>query len=292
MKRHHSRSRRFGAAVALAVAALVPAIAAPSGAAAATGQIKLLVGQDNVNAWNDLATSTGAAPDGGSVYYSVATGGFSGPCQTGSCASYLSFLGSRGAGIEVGVDWKDNPPGWDGQAGDEETASQQATEAIAQGRYDSQFNALISAIKQYSGSTFYLRLDYEVSSAFDCLGGTDCSSYTAAFQHLVTLIRNESGAGQRVQFVYHPVRGEFAQLYPGDAWVDWIGMSVFNNDLCEPFWDNGRPTGTAPRTSLRAPAPATTTRTSAGTSMPCPTPIRPTSTIWTCSGSPSSTISP
>lgn len=35
------------------------------------------------------------------------------------------------------------------------------------------------------------------------------------------------------------MRGEFAQLYPGDQWVDWIGMSIFNNDLCQPFWDTG-----------------------------------------------------
>lgn len=236
MKRLRERSRLLAVAVSLALTTLIPT---PAGAAAASGQVKLFAGQDNVSAWSDLTAATGASPDGGSVYYSVATGSFSGPCQSSSCPSYLNFLGSRGAGIEVGVDWKDNPPGWDGQAGDEENASQQATEAIAHGRYDSQFNALVSAVKQYSGSTFYLRLDYEVSSAFDCLGGTDCSSYRAAFQHLVTLIRNESGAGQRVQFVYHPVRGEFAQLYPGDAWVDWIGMSVFNNDLCQPFWDNG-----------------------------------------------------
>lgn len=156
----------------------------------------LLAGQDNVDAWTDMAESTGATPDGGSVYYSVADGGFTGACEGGgSCDSDLQFLGQRGAAIGVGVDWKDDPPGWDGQEDDEQQASQQATEQIAEGQWDAQFDALVAAIEQYPSSTFYLRLDYEVSTAYDCLGGTDCSSYVDAFQHLVTLIRGESGAG-------------------------------------------------------------------------------------------------
>ncbi|HEV2635951.1 MAG TPA: hypothetical protein VGX23_12430 [Actinocrinis sp.] len=162
------------------------------------------MGQNNTGAWNDLASSTGASPAGGPVYYSVRNDAFTGTCQGSPCHTYLAFLGQRGAGIEVGVDWKDNPPGWNGQNGDEETASQQATEAIAQGTYDAQFNALVAAIRQYPSSTFYVRLDYEVSTAFDCLNGTNCSS-----------------------------------LYPGDQWVDWIGLSVFNQDLCQPYWENG-----------------------------------------------------
>ncbi|MDX2681465.1 hypothetical protein [Streptomyces soliscabiei] len=35
------------------------------------------------------------------------------------------------------------------------------------------------------------------------------------------------------------MRGEFDKLYPGDDTVDWVGASVFNNDLCQPYPENG-----------------------------------------------------
>jgi hypothetical protein len=82
-------------------------------------------------------------------------------------------------------------------------------------------------------------VDYEVSSAYHCMNGTDCSVYVNAFHYLAGLIRGQSGAGWRLKFVYHPVRGEFDTLYPGDDVVDWIGVSVFNQDLCQPYWDSG-----------------------------------------------------
>jgi hypothetical protein len=231
--------RRF-AAVMLAVVAMLAALVtgAPGATAAAPGRM-LFAGQSNEAAWNDLAGATGVTPNGGSVYYSVRDGAFEGASGAGSQNTYLAFLGQRGASIEVGVSWKDDPPAWDGNPADQATASQQATAAIAAGSYDAQFNALIQAIKTYPNSTFYVRVDYEVSTAYQCMNGTDCSVYVNAFHHLASLIRGQSGAGSRVKFVYHPVRGEFDTLYPGDDVVDWIGVSVFNQDLCQPYWDSG-----------------------------------------------------
>lgn len=226
------------AAVALAAAVVTGAAAAPAADAATTGRM-LFAGQSNVAAWNDLAGAAGVTPDGGSVYYSVRGGAFEGASGTGSQNDYLAYLGQRGASIEVGVSWKDNPPGWDGNSADQAAASQRATSTIASGGYDAQFSSLIQAVKNNPSSTFYVRVDYEVSSAYHCLNGTDCSAYVNAFHHLVSLIRGQSGAGTRVKFVYHPVRGEFDKLYAGDDVVDWIGVSVFNQDLCQPYWDSG-----------------------------------------------------
>ncbi|WP_069462828.1 glycoside hydrolase family 26 protein, partial [Actinacidiphila rubida] len=206
---------------------------------AAAGPRALLVGQSNTGAWNDLTSSTGANPQGGSVYYSVRDGGFSGACGTGCETGYASFLADRGKQIEVGVSWKDDPPGWDGADADKQTASQQATAAIAEGGYDGQFAALSSFIAAHPAATFLIRVDYEVSSAFFCAGGTDCTPYKNAFRHVVQLVRGQSGAGSRVQFVYHPVRGEFDKLYPGDDVTDWVGVSVFDQDLCQPYRENG-----------------------------------------------------
>ncbi|MFJ3762444.1 hypothetical protein [Streptomyces sp. NPDC090080] len=221
--------------LAAALTATAPAAHA-SGTAAARA---LLVGQSNTGAWNDLASATGASPQGGSVYYSVRDGAFSGACGTGCETDYASFLADRGKQIEVGVSWKDDPPGWNGDNAAKERASQQATAAIAAGTYDRQFTALSSFIAAHPSATFLIRVDYEVSSPFFCTGGTDCTPYKNAFRHVAGLVRAQSGAGTRVQFVYHPVRGEFDKLYPGDDVVDWVGVSVFNNDLCQPYRENG-----------------------------------------------------
>ncbi|NEB94729.1 hypothetical protein [Streptomyces bauhiniae] len=213
--------------------------AAPAARAAAPAPRALLVGQGNTGAWNDLTSATGASPQGGSVYYSVRDGGFSGACGSGCQSDYASFLADRGKQIEVGVSWKDDPPGWNGDNATKQAASQRATADIAAGRYDGQFAALSSFIAAHPSATFLVRVDYEVSSAFFCTGGTDCAPYRNAFRHVVQTVRARSGAGGRVQFVYHPVRGEFDKLYPGDDTVDWVGVSVFNQDLCQPYRENG-----------------------------------------------------
>jgi hypothetical protein len=80
-----------------------------------------------------------------------------------------------------------------------------------------------------------LRIDYEVSSAFHCTDST-CNSYKNAYNHVAQLIRSQTSTNN-VAFIYHPVRGEYQQLYPGDANVDWIGVSIFNHELCMPIYD-------------------------------------------------------
>jgi hypothetical protein len=61
----------------------------------------------------------------------------------------------------------------------------------------------------------------------------DLSAYKNAFNYMANRIRNVDGASN-VEFVYHPVRGygDTVNLYPGDQYADWIGFSVFNNDVC------------------------------------------------------------
>lgn len=130
-----------------------------------------------------MTSATGTDPQGGSVYYSVRDGAFSGACGTTCENPYASFLADRGKQIEVGVSWKDNPPGWDGNNADKETASQRATAAIAAGSYDGQFAALSSFIAAHPSATFLIRVDYEVSTPFFCTGGTDCTPYRNAFRN-------------------------------------------------------------------------------------------------------------
>jgi hypothetical protein len=108
--------RRTLLAALLSLAALLAALtgAAPAAHAATSTGRALLVGQSNTGAWSDLVSSTGASPQGGSVYYSVRDGGFSGACGTTCEQDYAASLASQGREIEVGVSWMDDPPGWDG----------------------------------------------------------------------------------------------------------------------------------------------------------------------------------
>jgi hypothetical protein len=209
----------------------------PAGSGPAGRQ--LFVGQADTGAWTDLADSTGARPAGGSVYYGVAKGDFDGAAGRDPHKAFADFLTGRDAAVEVGVSWKDTPPGWDGDPATKNAAAQRATRDIAAGVHDGRFKTLTRYVAQHPDSTFHLRLDYEVSSAVHCDSGTDCTSYRDAFRHLTRLIDGETGGGANVRYVYHPVRSEFDKLYPGDDVVDEIGVSIFNQDLCQAFWTNG-----------------------------------------------------
>ncbi len=221
------------AALSLATAASTAATASPL--LPPSGKL-LLMGQSNHAAWDNFVTM-GTEPNGGSVYYEVKSASFTlGWNQLPIQQQYADFVTSKsGKYLEVGMSWKDNPPGWDGNDADKATASQQATLALANGTYLSNFDPLVSYINAHAGTKFLLRVDYEVSSAFHCTDST-CSSYKNAFNRIATYIRGKVTAGN-VAFIYHPVRGEFSNLYPGDANVDWIGLSTFNHELCMPIWD-------------------------------------------------------
>lgn len=53
--------------------------------------------------------------------------------------------------------------------------------------------------------------------------------------HLHKLILDDTKAsGAQVFFIFHPVRGEYQVMYPGNDVVDMLGLSIFNSDLCMP----------------------------------------------------------
>ena len=94
-------------------------------------------------------------------------------------------------------------------------------------------------MKQYPNVKYLVRPDYEVScnlhantnpSKFEP-ATFDKAAYPAAFKHVRQVLK---AALPTAQFVYHAVRGDAPTLYPGDDAVDYIGFSIFNNDVCMP----------------------------------------------------------
>jgi len=61
----------------------------------------------------------------------------------------------------------------------------------------------------------------------------DPSAYKNAFNYIANYIRNKKGL-TNVWFVYHPIRSllDVEGLYPTDEYVDIVGWSFFNNDVC------------------------------------------------------------
>ncbi|MEU4157828.1 hypothetical protein [Actinoplanes sp. NPDC026670] len=222
------------AAAGVLVAALVGG-QSPAGAAtfAPTDGRLLFIGQSTRTAWDDY-TSFAAAPSGGSVYYEVKSGTW----VNSGHRDYATFLAQQGKAIQIGVSWKDNPPGWTG--GDEQAKaarSRQVTAELAAGQHTDRFNQLTDFVNAYPRARFFLRLDYEVSGFYHCTTAS-CDSYKQAFARLKALIDSRKRQ-DNVTYVFHPVRGEYEQMYPGDAVTDWIGVSVFAHELCLPIHDNG-----------------------------------------------------
>lgn len=218
----------------------------------------LLSGQNNNEAWDNLAAilADGQTPDGGSIYYQSRPndGDTSGDLLSSAKENYAYLVDKANQAqkdiyIQLAVSIKDNPPNSTrcphGAKPGECTsleASVAAVHDVADGKSDGLYQNLIKYINANPKPVYLIRLDYEVSSNFFCDPNTDpkvgCAAYRQAFKHLRNLISNGTkDSGAKVYYIYHPVRGEYQNLYPGNDVVDWIGLSVFEHDLCLPHFD-------------------------------------------------------
>lgn len=118
--------------------------------------------------------------------------------------------------------------------------------AIVTGAYDAQLIDQAAAI-QALGGTVMIRWHYEMEhpQGGDCFYDVDVNAdpvtagaeYVAAWQHVVDLFRAHSVTN--VQWVWAPGADAFSDkfgnpdvlwqdFYPGDPYVDWIGVDVYN----------------------------------------------------------------
>lgn len=222
------------ALLAVGFANAAPAAAAKSlGQAAFTpsaSQTYLVVGQNYENEWNGFASGTGKTPAGISVYGDVYTGALNSDSQT-----MLADYASKHSGVvEIGFSWKDaaTANGYTVYQG------AQLNNDIASGKFDTQLHKFAAYLKQYPNVKYLMRVEYEVSrnifantavNTFDP-NTFDLTAYPKAYNHVTSLILGDGVSN--IDFVYHAVRGEAHYLYPGSNVVDWIGFSVFNNDVC------------------------------------------------------------
>lgn len=115
--------------------------------------------------------------------------------------------------------------------------------AICEGTMDDQIALLIFYLERSRASKIFLRLGYEFDNpSFGY--GDDPELYVLAFRKIVAECRARlsDDARGRVLFVWHSwaaptATGHFRDFYPGDDFVDWIGVSIFQQVLpWSPYW--------------------------------------------------------
>jgi len=129
----------------------------------------------------------------------------------------MDFPGGLAVGLELA---ENNHPG--------------ALSQLIAGDYDGHIRQLARLFKMIEGPV-WLRVGYEFDGAWN-RGYEDAEKYKAAFRHVVDRLR-EAGVGS-VEYVWQsstsPVddvidRGheDISKWYPGDGYVDWMGVSMF-----------------------------------------------------------------
>ncbi|GAA4278077.1 hypothetical protein GCM10022259_28020 [Aquimarina mytili] len=111
---------------------------------------------------------------------------------------------------------------------------------VGQGQWDNQIKRLASFCKRYGDRAIYLRIGYEFDGNWN-VGYENRSNYIAAYKRVVDIMRAEGVTN--VAYVWQssssPIddvldiqfgEGNFGNIeswYPGDDYVDWMGLSWF-----------------------------------------------------------------
>jgi Glycosyl hydrolase family 26 len=112
----------------------------------------------------------------------------------------------------------------------------------ATGAYNSYFAALASSMVAAGEGNAYLRLGWEFDGnwyAWQAQTPTDEANYASYFQEIVTAMRSVPGAA--FKFVWNPDASAFvsttysvAAAYPGNAYVDVIGLDEYDRSWATP----------------------------------------------------------
>jgi len=180
-----------------------------------------------------FAQQTGSSPTLATVYL-PGSNGWSGMDGAGGSLNYLSQeYGGSGYTLSIGVPIIPTSGGT--AVG---TLAQGAT-----GAYNSSYVTLAQSLVAGGQSNAYLRLGWEFDGSWFAWAATTPSaeaSYASYFQQIVTAMR--SVPGEHFRFVWNPDAGAFTQsgysvaaAYPGNAYVDVIGLDAYDQSWTTPL---------------------------------------------------------
>lgn len=170
----------------------------------------IFIGQDQQSIL-DYIRDTGQQPDGFMGYTSVQyMEGIDAPKDSGAGIQHFDYLIKNfpRAQMQIGLYMVD------------------ALQGVSEGQYDDNIKKLIRWCKK-SGVPVFLRIGYEFDGPHNHY---DPAQYIKAYRHVVDLFRQYDA--RNVRFVWHSyaayVEGDLLRWYPGDDYVDWIGISYFD----------------------------------------------------------------
>jgi hypothetical protein len=121
---------------------------------------------------------------------------------------------------------------WDYTGGPDQPAY--ALREIVAGSYDGYIRDWARDAATW-GKPFYLRFAHEMNGNWYPwsvgVNGNTADDYVAAWRHVVTIFRQEGATNARWVWcanVSYDGSTPFAQVYPGDAWVDWVAIDGYN----------------------------------------------------------------
>jgi hypothetical protein len=101
--------------------------------------------------------------------------------------------------------------------------------AIARGGYDFYIERWARAARRW-GRPVMVRLGHEMNAAWYPWGehafGNTAEDYVAMWRHVVGVFRRVGA--DNVLWVWSPAQRPFGDLYPGDEYVDWTGITILN----------------------------------------------------------------
>jgi hypothetical protein len=225
---------RFGIPAAIAILALVAlAATAGSGATATGGPVY----------W-------GAWIEGGDTYHYLYGGAWgNAPWDTNTWSRFESNAGKRVSLVHwgLGTPWRSDFNTWwstfekvrsrgDLSLADMTTGSVSLRE-IAAGRFDAPLRRWMQEAAQY-GHPFFLDLDVEMNGSWEPYAagrhGNTPSDFVRMWRHVHDL--SVQAGATNITWVWAPNVDPrhkmipYARLYPGDAYVDWVGLDGFNKD--------------------------------------------------------------
>jgi len=193
------------------------------------GKVLLFVGQD-IDTIGAYIESTGVIPAGFMGYTSIQHAeGIYEPADEGAGTQYLEHLAKRYPDtlMQIGLYMVG------------------ALDGILEGHADGSIDFIGGWIKGF-GRPVYLRVGYE----FDYPGnGYEPDKYIEAYRHIVERLR--AGGVENVAYVWHSYASKTERpvmdWYPGDAYVDWFGISFFGkpnsymDDMAELAAEHNKP---------------------------------------------------
>ncbi|MEP7080602.1 MAG: glycosyl hydrolase [Ginsengibacter sp.] len=101
---------------------------------------------------------------------------------------------------------------------------------IAEGRFDEYIDKWADAASQF-GAPFYLRFGHEMNDPYRYPWGPQNNKpeeYVAAWRHVYDRFKIKGATNVIWLWSPHPAYITYPQFYPGDEFVDWIGVTAIN----------------------------------------------------------------